>query len=227
MKDRYLHAVDLHADENRFTGHLESDKFVAHTLCSYLRVDEPLTSEESLLPYFYTNTTPDTAGSAAWQLWRWAHDDSEFRQEWNRIRELWEWRLDVVSDDYEAYAKEFGWFVEWLDLIPEKVPPSTVKSMLQDTAPFLAYNRRGWKTLEAYLTQWVDTDPQCCIEIYATLLRQPQLPDYLEFEEEAMRILETVLQTSGESKNLALDVTEIVAEQNQNFLKLLHEYSVD
>jgi len=227
LKDQYFHAVDLHAAEDRFTGHTEGDRFVAHALHSYLHTGEPLTSSDSLLPYFYANTTPDTAGSAAWQLWRWADQEPEFRERWPDVRELWEWRLDETSDECEAHSKEFGWFVEWLDLIPEEVDPTTVVSMLQDTAPFLAYNRRGWKTLEAYLARWAEDHPHCCIEIYAELLRQPQIPDFIEFENEAMTILETALQDGGDTRDLALEVTETVAEHDQKFLNLLREYSVD
>lgn len=227
LQDQYLHAVDLHATEDRFNGHSAGNKFIAHALFPYLDADEPLTAEDSFLSYFYANTTPDKAKSAAWQLWRWADNDPEFREKWRKARELWEWRLDMVGEDYEAHTKEFGWFVEWLDLIPEEVAPSTVQSMLQDTAPFLAYNRRGWKTLEAYLAQWVENDPQSCIEIYAVLLRQSQLPSYLKFEEETMTILETSLQSRGETRDLALEVTETVSEHDQTFLDLLREYSVD
>ncbi|GAB7009037.1 hypothetical protein [Halorubrum trueperi] len=227
LKERYLHAVDLHASEGRFTGHTEGNRFVAHTLHTYLHSDEQLTADDSLLPYFYENTTPDTAGSAAWQLWRWADEDPEFHENWDAIQTLWEWRLDMVSDDYEDHAKEFGWFVEWLDLISAEIAPPTVESILQDTAPFLVYNRRGWKTLETYLAQWVDTYPHCCIEIYAGLLQQPKLPDYLQFDEEAMSILETALQAGDNTRELALEVTEAVAEHDQTFLDLLREYSVD
>lgn len=227
LKDQYLYSVELHAAEGRFTGHTEKNKFVAHALCSYLLTDEPLTSDSSLLPQFYANTTPDMAGSAAWQLWRWADQNSEFREKWDNVRELWEWRLDTVNDDYEAHAKEFGWFVEWLDLIPGEVSPNAIESTLQDTAPFLAYNRRGWETLEAYLAQWVEDAPRCCIEIYATFLQQQRLPDYFTFEEEAMTILETALQADDDTKDVALEVTEVVAEQDQAFLDLMEKHSVD
>lgn len=227
LKNQYFHSIDLHGAEDRFTGHTEGNRFVAHALCTYIHTDEPLTSSDSLLPYFYENTTPDTAGSAAWQLWRWADQEPEFRERWPDIRELWEWRLDESSDNYEAHSKEFGWFVEWLDLIPEEVKPTTIKSMLQGTTPVLAYNRRGWKTLEAYLARWAHDNPHCCVEIYAKLLRQPQIPDYMEFEDEARTILETALQAGGNTRDLALEVTETVAEHDQTFLNLLREYSVD
>jgi hypothetical protein len=227
LKGQYFHSIELHGAEDRFTGNTEGNSFVAHALCSYIHTEEPLTSSDSLLPYFYENTTPDTAGSAAWQLWRWADQEPEFRERWPDIRALWEWRLDESSDDYEAHSKEFGWFVKWLDLIPEEVEPTAIKSMLQRTTPILVYNRRGWKTLEVYLTRWADNNPRCCIEIYAKLLRQGHIPDHMEFEDEAMTILETALEAGGDARDLALEVTEMVAEYDQTFLDLLREHSVN
>ena len=112
-------------------------------------------------------------------------------------------------------------------MIPEEVEPTTIKSLLEGTTPILVYNRRGWKTLEAYLARWADDKPHCCIEIYAKLLRQPQIPDYMEFDDESMAILETALQAGGNTRDLALEVTETAAEHDQRFLDLLREYSVE
>lgn len=227
LQDYYFHAVDLHAEEGRFDGHNAGNGFVAHALCSYLLAEEPLDDEESLLTYFYSNVSPEKAGSVAWQLWRWGMDNGEFRDHWSKVQELWEWRLDNVEVKGESQSREFQWFVEWLDIVGEETDPIEVESLLLRTIPYIAAERRCWNTLETYLTDVVAKAPLMCINIYNQLLDQPQWPSFRDFDENAWTILETALDAGGDSQEVALEAAETIAEVDPEYLSLIEDYSID
>lgn len=227
LQDYYFHAIDIHAEEERFDGHNAGNGFVAHALCSYLLAEEPLGDEESLLTYFYNHVSSEKAGSAAWQLWRWGMDNEEFREHWPKVQTLWEWRLEYVEEDDESHSREFQWFVEWLDIVGEETDPVEIEPLLLSTIPFIAAERRCWNTLETYLADKVCNAPLTCISIYDQLLDRSQWPSHRDFDEDARTILETSLDAGGDSQEIALGAAETVAEVDPDYLSLVEDYSIE
>jgi len=237
LREHYFHAIDLYAEDELVTISADDRFLIAHSLRPYLFLDEPLDSADSLLPYLYANSSPDTARSVAWQLWSWGNEDPEFREKWRKIRELWQWRLSAIEgqtndtdedtehDVAQKHADEFRWFVGWLELVREEVPPRDVESLLYETVPLLTYDRRGWNTIEAYLAFWVDEQPRCCIDLYATLVRQFQFPNIADFDDETFHLLTTALERGGETREIALEATETIAEYDSDYLDLVRDHA--
>jgi hypothetical protein len=227
LREYYFHAIDLHVKEGRFGGHNEGRGLVAHTLCAYIGEYESLEDDDSLITYFYENISPDTAGDASWQLMRWGNDQSEFKEHWNKVRALWEWRLDQVSRDSEAHRREFEWFIEWLDIVDEQVEPSEIQQLTIETFPMVSSRSRVWDTVEDYLTKYIQEDPLTGIQIYSELVDQPVWPNFRTFNGDTRKILESALEQGGEPRDIARETTESIAESDTDYLGLLDQYSID
>lgn len=227
LRDYYFHAVDLHAEEGWFTTNNAGDRFVAHILCSHLHTDETLGGDESLLTYFYRQSAPDLAGRGAWQLWRWGNENAEFRDRWPLIKELWGWRLDMAGDNIETHSREFRWYIEWLDLVSDRIDLEEVETILVDTIPYIFQDRRSWETLETFLADAAADSPLASIRIYKALVDQPKWPDYLDFDETTWTLLETAFEAGGESKEFARGTAEEIAVRDPEYLELLREYQLE
>lgn len=227
LRKYYFYAIDLHEEEGRFAGHNQGQGLVAHTLCTYLFGEEDLEDEDSHIVYFYNHTSSDKAGDASWQLMRWGNDEPEFKENWEQVSSLWKWRLNEVAGDPGDHGREFEWFVEWIDIMEDQIAPEEIDGLLIRTIPLVSQRRRVWDTLEEYLTLYVDDDPLTCIQIYAELIAQTDWPQYRSFREETRTILESALESGGEAREIALEATETIAEQDSDFLDLLREYSLE
>lgn len=207
LRPCYQHGIDLIAvNENTATRDVERG-LARHLLIAYLDDFEDLNDPQSLLSYFYAKEDPDLARQVAWQLWRWGQDNEETRDDWPKVRRLWEWRLDQ-ADDPEAYAVEFQWFVDWLPIISNRIGFDDLAPLLIDTAPFIAHERRAWETAESYLADHVEDHPVTAIEAYTELMAQESRPNGISFSDTTASILETGLEENLDTRRAALDIAE-------------------
>lgn len=207
LRPCYRHGIDLiAANENTATRDVERG-LARHLLITYLDGSEDITDPQSLLTYFYAKEDPDLARQAAWQLWRWGEDNEEFRDDWPKVRKLWEWRLGQV-DDPDAYAAEFQWFVDWLPLVADRSGFQELTPLLLDTAPFIARERRAWETTESYLADHADDFPATAIEVYTELLAQDSRLNGISFTETTASVLEPALDEGPDTRRAALDIAE-------------------
>ncbi|WP_199722494.1 hypothetical protein [Haloarcula sp. Atlit-47R] len=203
----YLHGIDLIAADENTAISGANDGLARHLLTAYLRDMEELTAEDSLIAYLYDQDIPDIARQIAWQLWRWGEDNDDIRDEWNKVKQLWEWRLGQVEDE-ERYANEFQWFVEWLPLVDERIAFDGIVDLLLETTPFINHNRRAWETLESYLAEQAADYPEEAVQIYTRLIEQEERPGWIEFNDTTAKILEEGIAVGGETETQALDIAE-------------------
>lgn len=207
LRPCYRHGIDLiAANENTATRDVERG-LARHLLITYLDGSEALTDPQSLLTYFYAKEDPDLARQAAWQLWRWGEDNEEIRDDWPKVRKLWEWRLDQV-DDPDAYAAEFQWFVDWLPLVADRGGFQELTPLLLATAPFIARERRAWDTTESYLADHADDHAATAIEVYSELMAQDSRPNGISFTDTTASILEPALDAGPDTRRVAFDIAE-------------------
>ncbi|WP_232703510.1 hypothetical protein [Halobacterium wangiae] len=207
LRPCYHHGIDLiAANENTATRDVERG-LARHLLIAYFDDFEDLNNPQSLLSYFYAKEEPDLARQAAWQIWRWGEDNEDLRDNWPKVRALWEWRLDE-ADDPEAYAAEFQWFVEWLPFIEDRVAFDNLTSLLIDTAPFIAHERRAWELVESYLADHARDHPITVIEVYTELMDQESRPNGTSFSDTTARLLQPGLDETPDVRRAALDIAE-------------------
>lgn len=225
LRPCYRHGIDLIvANENTATRDVERG-LARHLLITYLDGSEDLTDPQSILSYFYAEENPDLSRQAAWQLWRWGQDNEEIRDDWPKVRTLWEWRLDQVSDP-DAYAAEFQWFVDWLPLISNRASIHELTPILLDTAPFIARERRAWETTESYLADHAYDHPATAIEIYTELMAQDSRPNGISFSDPTASILELALDEDPDTRRAALDIAEAYfAEGDDTAEQFLDEHT--
>lgn len=227
LKPHYEYALDLLSDGEWSADNTLGNRFVGHVLCSHLHTDEELGDDDSLLTDFYANVGPDLASTAAWQLWRWGNNNSEFRDRWHSVRAIWEWRLDMVDEEYDTFSDELQWFIEWLDLIGDETEPGEIWDLVHATIPYVVEQRRSWEKIEQYLSNHVEEHPLAAVEIYQQLINHHDTPSYKEFDETVWNLLETALQAGGEAKEVARRITEEIAINDSDYLELLDEYRLD
>ncbi|WP_180271798.1 NACHT domain-containing protein [Halorubrum persicum] len=207
LRPCYLHGIDmLVAGENTAIHGVERGLAV-HLLNAYLNGYDERDDRQSLLSYLYDKEEPDLARQVAWQLWRWAEDTEEMRDNWDKVRMLWEQRITQV-DDADAYAVEFQWFVEWLPLISERTAFKDIAPLIIDTAPFIARERRTWETVESYLEEYAEAHPSLVVEVYAALMNEETRPSWVSFTDTTAAILEPGLDEDPETRATALDIAE-------------------
>lgn len=207
LRPCYLHGIDLLvADENTAIHGVERGLAV-HLLNDYLEDYEDRDDRQSLLSYLYDQEEPDLARQVAWQLWRWGENNEEMRDDWDKVRSLWEQRITQV-DDADAYATEFQWFVEWLPLIADRTTVEEMSPLIIDTAPFIAREEQAWETVESYLEDHAEAHPGLVVEIYAALMDQETRPDWVSFTETTAAILEPGLDEGPGTRRTALDIAE-------------------
>lgn len=215
LRPCYRHGIDLiTANENTATRDVERG-LARHLFITYLDGSEDLADPQSLLTYFYAKESPDLARQAAWQLWRWAEDNDEIRDDWPKVRALWEWRLDQV-DDPDAYAAEFQWFVDWLPHIADRVDFHKLTPLLLDSSPFIARERRAWETIESYLADHADEHSATAINIYTELMAQDSRPNGISFTDTTASILEPALDEKIDTRRAALDIAETYFADGDN-----------
>lgn len=207
LRPCYLHGIDLLVvDENTAIRGVERG-LAAHLLIDYLDEYDERDERQNLLSYLYDQEIPDLARQIAWQLWRWGEDNKETRNDWEKVRTLWEQRITQV-DNADAYAMEFQWFVEWLPLISSRTVFEDMAYLLSDTAPFIARERRAWETVESYLEDNAEAYPDQVVAVYADLMAQETRPDWISFTDTTTAILEPALDEGPETRRTALDIAE-------------------
>lgn len=183
------------------------DGLARHLLSAYLHDMEDISADDSLIIYLYEQNEPDMARQIAWQLWRWGNDNEGIRDEWEKVKRLWEWRLTQVEES-KRYSPEFQWFVEWLPLVEDQITFEAIVDLLEETTPFIAFKRRSWETLESYLADRANTHPEEAIQIYTELIEQDARPSWIEFSHNTTAILEAGVGAGGTTERMALDIAE-------------------
>lgn len=214
LRPCYFHGIDLHvADENTATQNAQ-EGLAHHVLSAYLLDFEELDRADSLVTYLYDRDDPELARQMAWRLWRSGKNDAEIREKWEKVRQLWEFRLDQV-DDAEAYADEMQWFIEWLPLIEGRIALEDVESLLLDSRPFITENRRSWQAVESYLAGQAEESPKKAVQFYEELMAVESRPRSVRFREETADLLRQGLDDDPETKTIALDIAEQFAEEGE------------
>lgn len=214
LRPCYFHGIDLHAaDENTVTQNAQ-EGLAHHVLSAYLFDFEGLDQSDSLVTYLYDRDDHELDRQIAWRLWRSGKDNAEIREKWEKVRRLWELRLDQV-DDVEAYADEMQWFIEWLPLIEDRVSLEEVEPLLRDSLPFTTQNRRMWQTVESYLAGQAEESPEKAIRLYDELMALESRPKSARFRDETAALLRPGLDVDPETRTIALDIAEQFAEEGE------------
>lgn len=216
LRQCYFHGIDL-LTEDENTAIINAEEGLAnHVISAYLFDFEALEGEDSMVMYLYDRDDPELARQVAWRLWRSGKDEEEIRQKWEKVRQLWQLRLDQV-DDVDAYADEIQWFIEWLPLADDQIELDAVEPLIRDSLPFIVHTRRSWQTLEEYLSDHAEHATETVITIYDELMEHKPRPRRARFSEETAALLKPGVDSSTPRiRRTALDIAEQFAEDGDD-----------
>lgn len=171
-----------------------------HVLLDYQLSEVAVSSaegQESLIAKFFNKTLPDHRGEAAWALGARTH---RHKEEWNRARQLWQWRSDVASSlnfssDFEP---EMEGYSNLLLAAPASETINTLWPLLQGFLHYLSDKKRWdriWHNLEEFLAGQGGRNPREVIRYYSLMhdqLSQPR-PHY-------ETVSRTIIETGARNK---------------------------
>lgn len=193
LRQYYFHAIDLVA-EGENTDTINADQRLAgHLVANYLYGYDLEEWSDSLLAYLYDRGEPDLARQAAWNLWKWGdeQDEDDSYDKWNKVRSLWEKRLDQVGED-ETYAEEIIWYVRWLNHVRNRVELPEVEGLLRSSLNHIGDDRRkrrAWLELETYLSKQSSNYTGSAVALLYTLVMNFDRPYTQQFNDDVAAIL--------------------------------------
>jgi hypothetical protein len=187
---------------------------------SYLVCDNPLDDEdeEHLTRKFFSEVNNSKASVFPEIISN--SEKNVIMDNWDKIKELWRWRLEEASKDEKR--PEFSFFMEMLWNIKDSVNIEDHLSLLLETSKHI--ESKGSHYLEDYLEAKAEDHPLLVMKIYYELhqhrLRRSKT-------ETAMNILEISMRHGGEAKKKAIEIAELKAKDTQemSYRNLIKKYT--
>lgn len=177
----YHHALDLLVEDESDEGLITAESMASHVGAAYVFEGESLEDKDSLITRFYKMMSPEMAANVPRAFSnRLDNDDSQLHEEWEAIRELWQWRLDHVEDeidDFETtaeYHREFRYFFRCL----QHTNASNLEeeqTLVERTAPFFIHQAPQVRILEEWLAEQSTSYPAAAISVYYAIVEA--IPD--------------------------------------------------
>lgn len=199
LKDHYARAIELlncpYTGNRKGTGQYDY-RLAEHLMISYWREHEDIVPKGSLINHFFKNAPVDLRLHAITFLGTTVPKANEDKKKWDRLRRLWQSRVDAVKD------KELAGFAEWLKYrLPESI--DSLLKLIQSMIPYLAEAYRLDDFLE-YLENNARDFPDATLSLLLKLLDKP--PN-IHFLEDSIR---NILVRIPKKKDLIILVNQVV-----------------
>jgi hypothetical protein len=133
-------------------------------------------------------------------------------EDWSRVRELWDWRLEKVSEP-TASADEFITYLMYINETSEQIPFDETRDLLSASVPAFATTIDGWENLQSYLLKQIPDHTAGAIEIYYQLVNEDDWP-WLRLEDDARELVKAAIgHDHDRTHELGLDIAERIAER--------------
>lgn len=181
VRPYYIHAVDLVTEGDSEQEFVSADGLAGHIGASYIFQNEALDDADSLIRRYYTQGSPEIAAKVADSISRPLESGDALDGEWEKVSELWSWRLEQVEQDIQSpeeeeyYRREFHGFFDCLKNTDEAGLPEE-QELLERSVRFIIQDSFGVRSLEEWLADQSDGYPEAAITVYERAVEAP-LPD--------------------------------------------------
>jgi hypothetical protein len=167
FREYYLHALSLlDADDDAYQ--IDTRSTTTHVASIYLFEDEEVGDDDNLINQFYDVADRETAKELASTLAS-SMGNEAVEDQWSKIRDLWEYRLDVLNSETEEHDTEIWHF---LDCVRGASTTSLQeeKSRIIQSFPFVAKHTHHWRRIEEWLAERTSDYPDVTITLYGKLV---------------------------------------------------------
>lgn len=217
FREYYFHALSLLGAEEDDTYQIEPRSTTAHIASIYLFEDEDLSDDDSLINQFYDVADRETAKELASTLAS-SMGNEAVEEQWSKILDLWEYRLDVVDPEIGDHDTEIWYFLDCV----QSTTTTTVQneeSLIIQSLPFVAKHTHHWRRIEEWLAEQASAYPAVTITIYDELVDAVPCDEWSSIartsqEEHRSCLYENAEATGDESLQTALDIADQFAAEN-------------
>jgi len=197
---------------------MESRPTAAHIASSYIYGDEELLDDESLISRFYSLVSPEIASDLAASISSTAQNDGELDSYWDKIKSLWEWRLDAVTSGSDEYESEFRQFLSCARYVDTARLPDE-KELIVRSFEYIADNRMIWRRIEEWLAEESVRYPETSIQLYQTLVETVPVDEWAmtamdSQEGQRQTIYQNAVSSSDNARQMALTVANRFAAEH-------------
>jgi len=218
LEPYYQHALEQ-LDMDPVDGYqMESRPTAAHIASSYIYGDEELLDDESLISQFYSLVSPEIASDLAASISSTAQNDGELDSYWDKIKSLWEWRLDAVASGSDEYESEFGQFLSCTRYVDTARLPDE-KELIVRSFEYIADNRMIWRRIEEWLAEESVRYPETSTQLYQTLVETVPVDEWAmtamdSQEDQRQTIYQNAVSSSDNARQMALTVANRFAAEH-------------
>ncbi len=226
FREYYFHALRLLDADEDAASQIETRSTTAHVASIYLFEDDDLDDDESLINQFYDVADREAAKELASTLAS-SMGNEEVEDQWSEIRDLWEYRLDVVELDTDDHDTEFRYFLDCVRSATTTTLQDEESRIIQ-SLPFVAKHTHHWRRIEEWLAEQAADYPVVTIRIYDELVDVVPCDEWSSIartsqEDHRSCLYEHAKAAGDESLQTALDIADQFAAENNemdtNFLE--------
>ncbi|SNR43165.1 AAA family ATPase [Halorubrum vacuolatum] len=217
FREYYFHALSLLDADKDAAYQIEARSTTAHVASIYLFENDDLSDDESLINHFYHIADREAVKELASTLAS-SMGNEEVEDQWSKIRDLWEYRLNVVDPDTEDHDTEIRYFLDCV----RSATTTTLKdeeSRILQSLPFVAKHTHHWRRIEGWLAEQAADCPVVTIKIYDELVDAVTCGEWSSIartsqEDHRSYLYECAEDAGEEALQTALDIADQFAAEN-------------
>ena len=192
----------------------------------YLFEDEELSDDASLINRFYRLANQEETQELATTLSS-SMGNEAVENRWDKIRELWDYRVDMLDPGEEDHNTEIWHFINCVRNATTTTLQKEESRIIQ-SLPFVANHTVHWRRIEEWLAEQAADNPDVTITIYDELVGAVPCDEWSSIARTSQQKYRSSLYDSAEDSGeetlqTALDIADhFAAENNQmdeEFLK--------
>lgn len=231
LREKYARAIEcLRGGYGIKTRPNPVQGLASHLIGEYLYTNYELhlaDGKQSLVVRFFSELHAEARQQAARRLAvEYQHSKKDDRlavKHWQRIRALWQWRLNeaTLMGFSSEFSGEMEGFSDLLGVLPKQENIASMWPFLQGMLHYVEQHDSLWRNLEGYLSREVHSDPVSAIQFFGSM--QNRIERSLQhYSDEAHTILE-IGAARAESRSETLLLLERIAKRGYYGFNQLYE----
>ena len=213
----YYHTIRLIESNEDREYQINLQSTAAHIASIYLFGEESFEDDESIIYNFYNVASQSDAAELA-SVFSSSIGNNQVEEQWNKIRELWEWRLSTANPDTDGYENEIWNFLSCV----RNSTGSTLdqeKDLIARSLPFITDQTYHWREVEEWFAEQSDSYPNVAVSLYKELVEAVPCGEWSSIartsqEENRSRLYRNAEATGGDTLQFVLDISDQFAAEN-------------
>lgn len=219
FRSYYHHALSLIETGEDVAYQIAIRSTTVHVASIYLFEDEDISDEDSVIRRFYAVADEDDVKELASTMSSSIGNDN-VEERWDKIRDLWKWRLDTLESDEDENPAEIR---EFLDCVRESRATTLEreKTLIIRSLPMVVQHAFHWRRLEEWFAEQSSSNPVVAINLFEELVDVVPCDEWSSIARNSQEDYRSSLYENAEAAGksplqTALDIADqFAAENNQ------------